>query len=54
MRHNSIDRKGYSRIDTAVVLGVVRDLSPLAPNNLSSSGNKPQLRHIDLDDRPSS
>ena len=39
------------RVDASVELRVVGDLRVLSPDNLSSGGDKSELRNVDLDDR---
>jgi hypothetical protein len=40
----------YVRIDTAVVLGVVRNLGPFTPDNLAVGGDHTQLGDVDFED----
>lgn len=48
IKRQSLDKK--NSIDTAVILTVVCNLSPSAPNDLASGCDKTEFRDVDLDD----
>lgn len=44
-------RKGNdSRIDTAIILAIIRDLGPATPDDLAAGGDEAEFADVDLDD----
>ena len=40
------------RVDTSIILAIIRDLGPSTPHDLATRGDQSQLAHVDLEDCP--